>query len=122
MREHNHSNRKAQVSSAVPTSPVGRIGFARWLHKLLQMDGAARREVEEEARLESLKRLMIGVLDPFLSHMCRRDMQLYLRVLAAEQSHSLSQLRFEYFDLLCRKLSEGKAMEHLLHVDALLDH
>lgn len=117
---HPHS-RSIPTPSTVPPPPVERICFARWLHKLVQMDGAARREVEEEARLERLKRLMIGVLNPFLFQMCRRDLQLYLRVLAAEQSNALRQLRFEYFDLLCRMLSEGEAMEHLLRVDALLD-
>jgi hypothetical protein len=121
MHKHNRPSRSIHAPSALPPSPAERVGFARWLQKLVQMDGAARREVEEEARLESLKRLMIGVLDPFLFHMCRRDMQLYLRVLAAEQSNAVRQLRFEYFDLLCRMLSEGEAMEHLLHVDALLD-
>lgn len=121
MHKHNRPSQTAQESSTVPTPPVERIGFARWLQKLVQMDGAARREVEEEARLESLKRLMIGVLDPFLFHMGRRDMQLYLRVLAAERSDAVRQLRFEYFDLLCRKLSEGEAMEHLLHGFAVLD-
>ncbi len=121
MQKHNRSSRTVQESSTAPTPPVERIGFARWLHKLVQMDGAARDEVEEEVRLESLKRLMIGVLDPFVFHMCRRDMQLYLRVLAVEHSNAVRQLRFEYFDLLCRMLSEGEAMEHLLRVDALLD-
>ena len=109
-------------AQASMSAPVERIGFAGWLHKLVHADSAVRREVEEEARLDGLKRKMIGVLEPFLFNMCRRDMQLYLRVLAAERCGALRQLRFEYFDLLCRMLTEGEAMEHLLEVDALLDH
>ncbi|MGE0349711.1 hypothetical protein [Hydrogenophaga sp.] len=122
-----HTNNPGKAHDAPKPSaeraqaPVQRICFSGWLHRLLRTEGAAHREVMEEARLEQLKRQMVSVLEPYMLHMSRRDMQLYLRVLAAEQREALRELRFAYFDLLCRMASEVEAMEHLIDLDTRLD-
>ncbi|MCV0441273.1 MAG: hypothetical protein K5880_21985 [Hydrogenophaga sp.] len=116
-KAHDAPNPPAKAVQA----PVQRICFTGWLQRLLRTEGAAHREVMEEGRLEQLKRQMVNVLEPHMLHMSRRDMQLYLRVLAAEQREALRELRFEYFDLLCRMASEVEAMEHLVDLDAGLE-
>ena len=114
----------AQSAGSLATAgmpPLPQPSFTRWVWKLLQRDTDAHREITEEFKVDQLKRQMIAAMEPFMFAMSRRDMQIYLRVLSATRCDSLRHLRFEYFDMLCRMLTESAAMEHLLQVDALLD-
>lgn len=108
------------TTGAGDDSKIQRSSFGEWLRKLAYKQGAAHGEVLDEIKREELKRRMAGLLGHLVVQMSRRDLRMYLRILSADHTGTLRELRFEYFDLLCRKLGETVALEHLREFDAVL--
>lgn len=108
------------TTGAGDDSKIQRSSFGEWLRKLAHKPGTARGEVLDEIKREELKRRMASLLGHLVVKMSRRDLRLYLRILSAEHIGTLRDLRFEYFDLLCRKLGETVALDHLREFDAVL--
>lgn len=106
--------------SARPGPQSGNTGFREWLRKITSGDDSSMRLACEQVRLEQIKKLMESMLGAHLVGMSRRDLRLYLKVISASRLVTVRDMRFECFDLLCRKISEPVAVRKLREVDALL--
>lgn len=103
-----------QVNSAPNTS------FREWLRRITSSEHESMRVAFEHIRLERLKKLLGTMLGAHITDMSHRDLRLYLKVISASQIATIRDLRFECFDLMCRKISEPVAVQKLREMDALL--
>lgn len=112
-REHpTHSDRSPLRSS--------NTGFRAWLRKMTSTtDGAALRAGDRH-KLAQAKKLVCGLLGEQVSGMSPRDLRVYMRVVHASEMASVREVRFECFDLMCRKLSELVAVRHMQQLDILM--
>lgn len=107
--------------SSPRTSPSSvNTGFREWLRKITSGDDSSMRLACEQVRLEQIKKLLEAMLGGHMVSMSRRDLRLYLKVISASRLATVRDMRFECFDLLCRKISEPVAVRKLREVDALL--
>lgn len=107
-------NSARQVNSTLNT------GFREWLRKITSNEHSSMQVACEQIRLEQLKRLLGTMLGAHIAAMSRRDLRLYLKVISASQLDTIRDMRFECFDLMCRKISEPVAVQKLREMDALL--
>lgn len=95
-------------------------GFREWLRKITSNEHSSMQVACEHIRLEKLKKLLGSMLGAHITDMSRRDLRLYLKIISASQLDTIRDLRFECFDLMCRKISEPVAAQKLREMDALL--
>lgn len=95
-------------------------GFREWLRKITSPHNDANQLAREQVRLEAMKKLVGELLGVHLPGMSPRDKRLYLRILSTSQLASFREVRFECFDLMCRKISEPVAVRKLQELDSLI--
>lgn len=95
-------------------------GFREWLRKITSPTSDAALLAVEQIRLEQAKKLIGDLLGAHVAGMSARDLRLYLRIISTSQLASLRDVRFECFDLMCRKISEQVAVRKLQELDALI--
>lgn len=98
-----------------PSSVVG-----HWLKRWLNQERHPRGSLSELRRLQAIRRLITTDLAPHSPALSIRDQRLYTCLTGTESLHTVRQLRFELFDLLCRRLGEGAAVVRLKEIDAWL--
>lgn len=85
------------------------------------MQAAARRHAQAEAtRLDVARRVMLAGLMMHANRIGRRDSRLLARLSAAGDLRDLVDLRFEYFDAICRYETELDARRKMGALDELL--
>lgn len=107
-------------SSARQVNSTLNTGFREWLRKITSNEHSSVQVACEQIRLEQLKRLLGTMLGAHMAGMSCRDLRLYLKVISASQLDTVRDMRFECFDLMCRKISEPVAVQKLREMDALL--
>ncbi len=95
-------------------------GFREWLKRITSSEHGSMQVACEHIRLEQLKRLLGSIFGAHMAGMSRRDLRLYLKVISASQLSTIRDMRFECFDMMCRKISEPVAVQKLREMDALL--
>ncbi|MBA4214579.1 MAG: hypothetical protein C0449_16020 [Polaromonas sp.] len=95
-------------------------GFREWLRKVTSTTDDATKLACEQLRLEQVKKLIGDLLGAHVSDMSARDLRVYLRIVLASQIDSIREVRFECFDLMCRKISEPVAVRQLQTLDTLI--
>lgn len=95
-------------------------GFREWLRKITSGTHDAHQQACEQLRLEQVKKMVGDLLGAHVSNMSARDLRVYLRIVLASQLHSVREVRFECFDLMCRKISEPVAVRQLQQLDKLI--
>jgi hypothetical protein len=95
-------------------------GFREWLRKITSTTDDATRLACEQLRLEEVKKMVGELLGAYVSDMSARDLRVYLRIVLASRIDSVRELRFECFDLMCRKISEQVAVRQLQQLDNLI--
>lgn len=95
-------------------------GFREWLRKITSPSSDAGLLACEQIRIEQVKKLIGELLGSLVSGMSARDLRLYLRIMSTSQLASIREVRFECFDLMCRKISEPVAVRKLQELDALI--
>lgn len=113
-----HFDHAAESSKPNPQAP--NTGFREWLRRVTSGDPETTQLACEQVRLEHIRNLLQAMLSAHLVSMSGRDLRLYLRVLSASRLAMVREMRFECFDLLCRKISEPVAVRKLREMDALL--
>ena len=113
-----HFDHAAESSRPHPQAP--NTGFREWLRRVTSGDPATAQLACEQVRLEHIRNLLQTMLSAHLASMSGRDLRLYLQVLSASRLAVVREMRFECFDLLCRKISEPVAVRKLREMDALL--
>jgi hypothetical protein len=97
--------------------------FERWMRRWtgpVRTESSARGPLSERRRLLAVRRLIATDLSPHSAEFSRRDTRLYLCLVSASTLASLTLLRFDLFDLLCRYIGEGAATARLHEIDAWL--
>ena len=107
-------------SSTRPSTQAANTGFREWLKKITYGDNGSVKLACEHIRLEQIRKIVKSILSAHLVGMSSRDLRLYLRVISASRLTTVRELRFECFDLMCRKISEPVAVRKLREMDALL--
>lgn len=107
-------------SSTRPSTQAANTGFREWLKKITYGDNGSVKLACEHVRLEQISKMLQGMLSAHLVGMSSRDLRLYLRVISASRLVTVRDMRFECFDLMCRKISEPVAVRKLREMDALL--
>jgi hypothetical protein len=95
-------------------------GFREWLRKITSTTDDATQLACEQLRLEQVKKMIGDLLGAHVSDMSARDLRVYLRIVLASQIDSVREVRFECFDLMCRKISEQVAVRQLQQLDNLI--
>lgn len=121
------SNHLATVAHWEHTTPSNRspqrsvnTGLREWLRKITSIpDGAALR-AGDQLKLAQAKKLVCDLLGNQVSGMSPRDLRVYMRIVHASEMTSVREVRFECFDLMCRKLSELVAVRHMQQLDILI--
>lgn len=106
---------------ARPGNSTFNTGFREWLRKITSSEHSPTQVACEHIRLEQLKKLLGSMLGAHIVSMSRRDLRLYLKIISASHLATIHDLRFECFDLMCRKISEPVAVQKLREMDALLN-
>ncbi len=109
----------SHTTSRTPNSAFN-TGFREWLRKITSTPDDATKLACEQLRLEQVKKLVADLLGAHVSDMSARDLRVYLRIVMASQIESVREVRFECFDLMCRKISEQVAVRQLQHLDNLI--
>ncbi|MFW2357811.1 hypothetical protein [Hydrogenophaga sp.] len=94
--------------------------FREWLRKITSGEQSSAKLAHEHVRLEEIRKLLQSMLSAHLVGMSSRDLRLYLKVISASHLAVVREMRFECFDLMCRKISEPVAVRKLREMDALL--
>ncbi|MFP8833757.1 hypothetical protein ACLIJR_05750 [Hydrogenophaga sp. XSHU_21] len=113
MVAHSHQGSLSRLDG--PPSVVGRW-FKRWLAQERPPHGS----LSELRRLQAIRRLIATDLAAHLQALSGRDQRLYACLTGTDSLHTVRHLRFELFDLLCRRLGEGAAVVRLKEIDAWL--
>lgn len=95
-------------------------GFREWLRKITSTTDDATKLAFEQLRLEQVKKMVGDLLGAHVSNMSARDLRVYLRIVLASEIDSVREVRFECFDLMCRKISEQVAVRQLQQLDSLI--
>lgn len=95
-------------------------GFREWLRKITATTDDATKLACEQLRLEQVKKMIGDLLGAHVSNMSARDLRVYLRIVLAAEIDSVREVRFECFDLMCRKISEPVAVRQLQQLDSLI--
>ena len=110
-----------QAPSPTRTSPqVPNTGFREWLRKITYGEPSSAQLACEQVRLEQIRRLVQSMLSAHLVGMSSRDLRVYLRFISASRLAVIREMRFECFDLMCRKISEPVAVRQLQQLDSLI--
>ncbi len=110
----------APPGSAKANAQTPNTGFREWLRKISCGDQGSARVASEHVRLEEIRKLLQTMLNAHLVGMSHRDLRLYLKLISASRLAVVREMRFECFDLLCRKISEPVAVRKLREMDVLL--
>lgn len=95
-------------------------GFREWLRKITSHSDDATKLACEQLKLTQVKQMVCDLLGGHVSGMSARDLRVYLRIVLASRIDSVRDVRFECFDLMCRKLSEPVAVRQLQQLDLLI--
>jgi hypothetical protein len=106
-------------STKAPNSAFN-TGFREWLRKITSTTDNATQLACEQLRLEQVKKMIGDLLGSHVSDMSARDLRVYLRIVLASHLDSVREVRFECFDLMCRKISEQVAVRQLQQLDNLI--
>jgi hypothetical protein len=106
--------------SAKGHSKTATSGSREWLRKISRGESSSVQLAREHMQLAQIRRLVRSMLGAHLVGMSSRDLKLYLRVISASRLATVREMRFECFDLMCRKISEPVAVRKLQEMDALL--
>lgn len=109
-----------QPSTASHNVQASNTGFREWLRKITSTDHGSVQVACEAVRLEHIRSILESMLRVHVVSMSRRDLRLYLKVISASRLATVREMRFDCFDLLCRKISEPVAVRKLREIDALL--
>lgn len=122
---HNAMPTFAQLDrlSRLPTqgNSAFNTGFREWLRKITSPATDAAVLAGEQVRLEQVKKLIGDLLGTHVAGMSPRDLRLYLRIISTSHLASIREMRFECFDLMCRKISEPVAVRKLQELDGLVE-
>jgi hypothetical protein len=110
----------ATPGSARTSAQASSTGFREWLRKITSGEQSSAKLACEHVRLEEIRKLLQSMLNAHLVGMSSRDLRLYLKVISASRLAVVREMRFECFDLLCRKISEPVAVRKLREMDVLL--
>lgn len=118
----NNAAPAASHSSHVTKTPNSTFntGFREWLRKITATTDDATKLACEQLRLEQVKKMIGDLLGAHVSDMSARDLRVYLRIVLASEIDSVREVRFECFDLMCRKISEPVAVRQLHQLDSLI--
>ncbi len=114
------SDAHSSQSTKAPNSAFN-TGFREWLRKITSTTDDATKLACEQMRLEQVKKMIGELLGAHVTDMSARDLRVYLRIVLASQLDSVREVRFECFDLMCRKISEQVAVRQLQQLDDLID-
>lgn len=106
--------------SIKPPNSTFNTGFREWLRKITTTTDDATKLACEQLRLEQVKKMIGDLLGAHVSDMSARDLRVYLRIVLASEIDSVREVRFECFDLMCRKISEPVAVRQLQQLDSLI--
>ena len=120
LAQHSFSHFDPTPRSSRPSAQVPNTGFREWLRRVTSGDHSSLQPAGENVRLEQIRRLLQSMLSAHLVGMSDRDLRLYLRIISASRLAVVREMRFECFDLMCRKISEPVAVRKLREMDALL--
>lgn len=108
------------LSKSPPSHSTFNTGFREWLRKITSPTADAALLAREQLVLEQVKKSVADLLATHVPDMSSRDLRLYLRIISSPQLASIRELRFECFDLMCRKIGEQAAVRKLQSLDALM--
>ncbi|MBX3611495.1 MAG: hypothetical protein KF871_16500 [Hydrogenophaga sp.] len=74
----------------------------------------------EHLRVLAIRRLVASDLDPHRHQLSQRDTRLYQCLTSTSSLETVRHLRFDLFDLLCRRMGEGIAVVRIKEIDAWL--